>query len=196
MVHKQILQRKCWPADELLLLSVLFREKYRMYNMSALKGEKNAYHYVWHLDKLRCFQELLQERERVGGERQREKDGNRRREKDVGMERGRKKEMRIKSGWTQCWSGRLNPRRSSENWALVWSVTVHVVNSFTDVHLCVCACVHVRVCCAIPVSSSAVSLETGSWCWWETPHRPSSPLLLPPGRETRNINLMSICIRS
>lgn len=44
-----------------------------MYNMSALK-EKNAYHYVWHLDKLLYFQELLQERENGGrkGEVQRE----------------------------------------------------------------------------------------------------------------------------
>lgn len=59
--------------------------------------------------------------------------------------------------------------------ALVRSAAVHVVNSFTGVHLCV------RV---IPASSSAVSLETGSWCWSETRRRPSSPLPLPPERGT------------
>lgn len=36
----------------------------------------------------------------------------------------------------------------------------------------------------IPASSSAVSLETGSWCWSETRRRPSSPLPLPPERGT------------
>lgn len=35
--------------------------------MSALKaGEKNAYHYIWHLDKLWCFQQK--------GERERERE--------------------------------------------------------------------------------------------------------------------------
>lgn len=130
MVHKQILLRKCWPADELLRLSVLFREKYWMYNMSVLK-EKNAYHYIWHLDKLLYFQELLQERGSRGGRekgRKREKSGNKKREKDVGMERGREIEMRAKSGRKEHRSGRLHPCRSSESWALVWSVSVHVVN--------------------------------------------------------------------
>lgn len=71
MVHKQILQRKRWPADELIRLSVLFRGKHWMYNTSIERG-KNAYRYIWHPDKLLYFWEMLQERQRAGGERGRE----------------------------------------------------------------------------------------------------------------------------
>lgn len=63
MVHKQILLRKCWPADELLLLSMLFREKYRMYNMSALREEKKMLIITFGtLTNYGTFQELFRRR--------------------------------------------------------------------------------------------------------------------------------------
>ncbi len=109
---------------------------------------KNAYHYIWHLDKLLRFHELLQERKKSGKkERERERVMKIKGEKKMwGWREKDGKKWKQKSGPKECWSGRLHPCRSSENWALVWSVSVHVVNIFTDVHLCVHVCVcHTRL---------------------------------------------------
>lgn len=58
-----------------VLLSVLLRRKASTYSRSALKRGKNAYHYIWQLDKLWWFQE------RRARERERKNKGKRREEK-------------------------------------------------------------------------------------------------------------------
>lgn len=71
-----------------------------MYNMSALREEEkeNAYHYIWHPDKLLYFQELLQDRQTGGGEWEKEeRDGDEKSQKDLGLEK-RNKAPRTKSG--------------------------------------------------------------------------------------------------
>lgn len=141
MVHKQILQRKCWPADELLLTYCPCCSEKNTECTTWVRWKKKKICLSLHLAPWQTTvlpRAVL--REKVGGEREKERGGvggNKKGEKDVGMERGRKEEMRTKSGRKEYWRGRLHPCQSSENWALVWSVTVHVVNSFTDVHLCV-----------------------------------------------------------
>lgn len=71
-----------------------------MYNMCVLK-EKNAYHYIWHPDKLLYFRVLLQER--VGEKRTRrrgweiKKKKKRERERYGDGERGKKEHRE----WTE-----------------------------------------------------------------------------------------------